>query len=83
GYRRDSDSDQARYQGREVSLQRLTYFSPTLAYQVNDELSVGLSVGFSHQAVALNEDFRAPNQLLGLLQQTRENGCLPGMQEIL
>lgn len=83
GYSRDSDSDPARYQGREVSLQRLTYFSPTLAYQVNDELSVGLSVGFSHQAVALNEDFRAPNQLLGLLQQTKEIGCLPGMQEIL
>ncbi|VTM19832.1 outer membrane protein transport protein [Pseudomonas aeruginosa] len=83
GYSRDSDSDPARYQGREVSLQRLTYFSPTLAYQVNDELSVGLSVGFSHQAVALNQDFRAPNQLLGLLQQTKEIGCLPGMQEIL
>lgn len=31
----------------------------------------------------MNEDFRAPNQLLGLLQQTKEIGCLPGMQEIL
>lgn len=42
GYSRDSDSDPGRYQGRQVSLQRITYFSPSLAYQVNDELSVGL-----------------------------------------
>lgn len=73
GYSRDSDSDPARYQGREVSLQRLTYFSPTLAYQVNDELSVGLSVGFSHQAVALNEDFRARTSCSGCCSRPRRS----------
>ncbi|MCP6082627.1 outer membrane protein transport protein, partial [Klebsiella pneumoniae] len=50
GYSRDSDSDPARFQGRQVAIQRITYFSPSVGYQVNDELALGLSVGFSHQA---------------------------------
>ncbi|USR37690.1 outer membrane protein transport protein [Ectopseudomonas hydrolytica] len=82
GYSRDSDSDPGRFQGRQVSLQRITYFSPSLAYQVNDELSLGLSIGFSHQAVALNQDFRNPGMLTGLTRILNEALCLPGLEEI-
>lgn len=74
GYSRDSD-DPARYQGKEVVLQRITYFSPSLGYQVNDELSVGLSIGFSHQAVALNQDFRAPGVLTGFTGVAQDALC--------
>lgn len=66
GFSRDDDSDPARYQGRKVAIQRITYLSPSVGYQMNDELSFGLSVGFSHQAMALNQDFRAPGVLTGV-----------------
>ncbi|WP_371226578.1 outer membrane protein transport protein [Pseudomonas sp. QE6] len=83
GYSRDSDSDPARYEGRRVSLQRITYFSPSLGYEVNDDLSVGLSIGFSHQAMALDTDFRNPGLLTGLLQTLHDTTCVPGAQEIV
>ncbi|WP_026146468.1 outer membrane protein transport protein [Zestomonas thermotolerans] len=75
GYSRDGD-DPGRYQGKEVVLQRITYFSPSLGYQVNDELSVGLSIGFSHQAVALNQDFRAPGILTGFTGVAQDLLCI-------
>jgi len=74
GFVRDDD-DPARYQGKEVVLQRLTYFSPAVGYQVNDQLSLGLSVNFSHQAMALNQAFRAPNFLTGLIGQGQDILC--------
>jgi long-subunit fatty acid transport protein len=83
GYSRDSDEDPGRFQGRQVSLQRITYFSPSLAYQVNDELSIGLSVGFSHQAVALNQDFRNPGMLTGIARLLNEAICIPGLSELV
>ncbi|MED5611290.1 MULTISPECIES: outer membrane protein transport protein [Pseudomonas] len=83
GYSRDSDSDPGRYDGRRVSLQRLTYFSPSVGYQMNDSLSFGLSIGFSHQAMALDTDFRNPGLLTGLLQTLHDTTCVPGAQEIV
>ena len=74
GYARDGD-DPGRYQGKELVMQRLTYFSPSVAYQMNDELSVGLSIGFSHQAMALNQDFRAPGILTGLVGVAQDALC--------
>ncbi len=83
GYSRDSDSDPARYQGREVALQRLTYFSPSLGYQANDQLAVGLSIGFSHQAMALNQDFRNPGMLTGVTRVLNEALCIPGVGDLV
>ncbi|MBF0673972.1 outer membrane protein transport protein [Pseudomonas sp.] len=77
GYVRDDD-DPGRYQGKEVVMQRITYFSPSVGYQVNDELSVGLSIGFSHQALALKQDLRAPGMLTGLVAALREAMCVVG-----
>ncbi|MES2818970.1 MAG: outer membrane protein transport protein [Pseudomonadota bacterium] len=74
GFRRDED-DPARYQGRDVVMQRITYFSPSVGYQVNDALAVGLSIGFSHQAMALNQDFRAPNVLTGFTGAAQDALC--------
>lgn len=75
GFAKDDD-DAGRYQAREVALQRFTYFSPSFGYKVNDELSLGASFLFSHQAVAVNQDIRAPNMLIGVLEQLQTAfGC--------
>ena len=74
GFSRDDD-DPARYQGKEIVMQRITYFSPSVGYQVNDELALGLSIGFSHQAMALNQDFRAPNVLTGFTGAAQDALC--------
>ena len=59
-----------RYQAREVALQRFTYFSPSFGYKVNDQLALGASfLVFPHQAVAVNQDVRAPNMLIGVLEE--------------
>lgn len=82
GFSRDDDSDPARFQGREVALQRITYFSPSIGYEVNDELSVGVSIGFSHQAMALNQDFRNPGLLTGVGRLLNETLCIGGLELI-
>ncbi|MBL0231491.1 MAG: outer membrane protein transport protein [Moraxellaceae bacterium] len=76
GYYRD-DKDPGVYMGRKVALERITYLSPSVAYQINDELSVGLSVGMSYQAIALDTDFRAPNPLVGVFRLFDDEICGP------
>ncbi len=66
GFSRDEGDDPAAFQGQKVALQRITYLSPSIGYKVNDQLDVGLSVGFSHQALAMEQKFRSPNDLLAL-----------------
>jgi long-subunit fatty acid transport protein len=68
GYYR-KDGDPARYQGKAVSLQRFTYLSPSVAYEVNDEWKVGATIAFSHQALALDMFLRSPNLLIGVLEE--------------
>ncbi|WP_423201216.1 OmpP1/FadL family transporter [Fluviicoccus keumensis] len=69
--------DPGAYMGKEVALERLTYLSPSVAYRLTDDLSVGLSVGLSYQAVKLNTDFRAPNELIGVFRLLDEEICAP------
>lgn len=63
GYSR-ADDDPGRYQGRRVSLLRLTYLSPTISTQITDEFSVGFTLALSTQSVGMDMDLRAPNLLL-------------------
>ena len=81
GYYRD-DKDPGVYMGRKVALERITYLSPSIAYQLTDNLSVGLSVGMSYQAVALNTDFRAPNELVGVFRLIDEDVCGPFKENV-
>lgn len=75
GFSKDKD-DPGRYQAREVAIQRLTYLSPSFGYQVTDEFSVGAGLLFSHQAVALEQELRAPNVLVGVLEELQDAfGC--------
>lgn len=75
GFARDDD-DPGRYQAKQVALQRFTYLSPSVGYKVNEQFSVGAGFLFSHQAVAVKQDVRAPSVLIGVLEELQNAfGC--------
>jgi long-subunit fatty acid transport protein len=61
-----NDDDPGRYQAKKFVMQRFSYLTPSFGYQVNDELSVGVSFLFSHHAVALEQDLRLPSILIAV-----------------
>ncbi|MCG8614182.1 MAG: outer membrane protein transport protein, partial [Pseudomonadales bacterium] len=65
-------TDPGKYQPLAAALQRITYLSPTVAYEVNDEWSVGLGVHFSYFALAAEQYMRAPNMMLGMAEILQE-----------
>ena len=71
------DGNPGNYMGQQVAMERITYLSPTMAYEVNDQLSIGLSVGMSYQAIAMNTGLRFPNELIGALRMVDEKICAP------
>ncbi len=74
------DGDPGNFMGQKVALERITYLSPSASYKVTDNLSLGISIGMSYAAVALNTDLRLPNQLLGVTRLVDENICAPFKQ---
>jgi len=71
------DGNPSNYMGQQVALERITYLSPSFAYQVDDHLSVGASFGMSYQAIALKTDLRFPNEMIGVLRMVDEVVCAP------
>lgn len=71
------DGNPGNYMGQQVAMERITYLSPSAAYKVNDELSLGASIGMSYQAIALKMNMRAPNELVGVLRLIHEDVCAP------
>lgn len=71
------NGDPGNFLGQKAALERFTYLSPSVGYQINDSWSIGGSVGLSYQAVAMDTDFRSPNELLGLLRMIDEQVCPP------
>ena len=65
------------FMGQQVALERITHLSPTVGYQVSDELSIGGGVGMSYQAIGLKSDLRFPNELIGMLRMIDEVVCTP------
>lgn len=76
GFYRDED-DPGSFMGKRVALNRITYLSPSVGYEVSDTLSIGASIGFSYQGVALETDFRTPNELMGFARIMDESICAP------
>ena len=70
-----ADDDPGRFAGRQMGLTRLTYFSPSIALQVNDSLAVGFSLGFSYFGLGLDLPFRTPNVAIGAISQIQAVGC--------
>lgn len=71
------DNDPGNFLGKKAALERFTYLSPSFGYQVNDEWYVGASVNLSYQAIAMETDFRSPNDLIGVLRVIDEQVCPP------
>ncbi len=75
GFTREED-DTGRYYGTRMGLSRITFLSPSIGWKVNDELSLGASIGLSYFGVGLSLDYRAPNILLGALKAATDDVCL-------
>ena len=60
--------DPGRFLGKEAAIQRFTFFSPAVGYEVNDEWSVGAGVQFSHQGYYIAQHNRAPNLLIAVVE---------------
>lgn len=71
------DGNPGNYMGQQLAMERITYLSPSIAYQINDELSIGASVGMSYQAIAMKTDLRFPNEMIGVLRMVDEAVCAP------
>ena len=71
-----ADDDPGRYQAKKVAMQRFSYLTPSFGYQVTDEFAVGASFLFSHHALALEQDLRAPSILIAVGEQLQDAfGC--------
>jgi long-subunit fatty acid transport protein len=83
GYVRDDD-DPGRFMGKEMALTRITYFSPTIGFKLNDEWSFGLGVHFSYQGISAYTDLRVLHPILGVVntaldQLGAQSDCLGGL----
>ena len=74
------DGNPGNYMGQQVAMERFTYLSPSAAYQINDHLSVGASVGLSYQAIAMKMNMRTPNELVGVMRLIHEDVCAPFLE---
>lgn len=85
GYQR-GDDDPGRFMGKEMSLTRLTYFSPTIGFKLNDEWSVGGGIHFSYQGISAYTELRVANLVLGVVNKLLDDlsvstGCFGGAFE--
>lgn len=70
-----ADDDPGRFVGRALSFTLLTYFSPSVAYQVTDTLAIGAAVTFNYAGVGFDLEFREPNLGVQWLETLRQGSC--------
>lgn len=58
------DDDPGIFSGRTRAVTRLTYLSPSVAYQMTPDFAVGASLGVSYFGIGLDMDLRFPNLIL-------------------
>ena len=82
GYTRGG-SDAGRYFGQDFSLARVAYFTPTIAMEVTERLSLGVGLIASWQGVYLDMPMRLPNFLTATTLSLNESVCgeTPGFGE--
>ncbi|HAT33456.1 MAG TPA: outer membrane transport protein [Janthinobacterium sp.] len=76
-------NDPARFQGRQLQLQRLVYAAPSVGYKYSDTLRFGVSVPIAHAAFVIDTDMRFPNTLLGIVGKLQQGWCPDGGGNIL
>ena len=77
GFYETDSSDPSSFLGEKTALERITYLSPTISYDVTDTLSLGVSGGLSYTAFNLDTQLRLPNDLIGVLRLIDEEVCAP------
>ena len=68
GYERNED-DPGAFQGQQVGISRITYFSPSVGFHFNDELMIGAAITFSWQGLGLKTKLRAPETTIAFIHQ--------------
>jgi len=71
------DTNPLKYQAQTQATMRFTYAAPAVAYEVNDRLSVGMSVGFNYHGVYTQKRAVAPNMLGGMNEMIQDALCGP------
>lgn len=77
GYNR-GEGDIARYEGNQLGLTHLTYFSPSIAVRLNDQWLVGATLAFNYTGVGIDLDMRVPNAILGAVESLSDITCEDG-----
>ncbi|MES2257374.1 MAG: outer membrane protein transport protein [Pseudomonadota bacterium] len=76
-------NDPARFDGRQIQMQRLVYASPSVGYKYSDTLSFGIAVPIAHAAFVVDTHMRFPNELLGIAGSLQQGWCPEGGSNIL
>ena len=74
GYNR-GENDIARYEGNQLGLTHLTYFSPSIAVRLNDQWLVGATLAFNYTGVGIDLEMRVPNAILGAVESLSDITC--------
>jgi long-subunit fatty acid transport protein len=77
GYKRER-GDRARYQGNELGVTHLTYFSPSIGMNLTDTLMFGASLTFNYTGVGIDLDMRVPNAIIGAVESLSDITCENG-----
>ena len=62
-----ADDDPGRFAQQRVAFTLITYFSPTVAYEFSDELSVGFSLNFNYSGMGMELPIREPHEAIFFL----------------
>lgn len=68
-----SDDDVGRYQGRQSTFTRLTYLSPTFAYQITDTFGIGVGLNISYQGMGMDFAIRSPQASTAVISAFAES----------
>ena len=62
-----ADDDPGRFAQQRVAFTVITYFSPSVAFEFSDELSLGLSVNFNYAGMGMELPIREPHEAIFFL----------------
>jgi long-subunit fatty acid transport protein len=74
GFNRD-DNDPGRFIGQRLGATVLTWFAPSIGWEVSDQLSLGASVTFNYAGIGLELPFRTPHIGIPILYGLQEDAC--------
>ena len=75
-----ADDDPGRFAQQRVAFTVITYFSPSVGYEVSDELSLGFSVNFNYAGMGMQLPIREPHMAIFFLGSPfiQDNLCPDG-----